>query len=82
MKKILGALFILAGILGGFYVGGWMLFVSPIIMACKAFDTGVLTATIVGWTIIKCILAGFVGWGIAYLGIIIGQLFLFSTIRK
>lgn len=43
MKKIFGVLLMIAGVVGGLYVGGWMLFIQPIIEACQAFDAGTLT---------------------------------------
>jgi hypothetical protein len=36
MKKLLGLLFIIIGICGGLYVGGWLMFIQPIIDACKS----------------------------------------------
>jgi len=82
MRKLLGMLFVIAGIGGGLYVGGWLMFVQPIIDACKAFDAGTLTATIVGWTVVKCVLASFVGGIIAWLGSVIGQLLLIGSVKR
>lgn len=86
MKKLLGLLFIIIGICGGLYVGGWLMFIQPIIDACKSFDAGTLTGTIVGWTVVKCIFASFVGGIIAWLGMVISQLLLvgsaYSSKRK
>lgn len=72
MKKIIGVLLMIAGIVGGLYVGGWMLFIQPIIEACQAFDAGTLTGTIVGITVLKCIFASAVGSIIAYVGLLVG----------
>jgi len=74
LKKLIGILFIALGILGGLYVGGWMMFIQPIISACKAFDIGELTGMIVGVTILKCIFASAVGSFIVWAGITIGIL--------
>ena len=82
MKKLLGVLFIAGGIIGGLYVGGWIMFIQPIIAACKSFDAGTLTGTIVGWTVVKCIFASFVSGIIAWLGSVIGQLLLIGTVHK
>jgi len=73
VRNVIGVLILLAGIIGGLYVGGWVLFIKPIIDACKAFDAGTLTALTVGITIIKCVFASAVGSVIAYLGVIIGK---------
>ena len=40
-RKIIGALLIIAGVVGGLYVGGWLMFVQPIMETCRAFDAGV-----------------------------------------
>ena len=52
----------------GFYVSIWVMLVEPIIYACQCFDAGTLTATIVGITIIKILLSGFVGILIMFIG--------------
>ena len=75
MKNIIGVLIMIAGILCGLYVGGWLMFIQPIIEACKAFDAGTLTGLMVGITVLKCIFASFVGSVVAYAGIIIGGTF-------
>ena len=82
MKKVLGVLFIIAGICGGLYVGGWLMFIQPIISACKSFDAGTLTGTIVGITVLKCIFASFVCGIIAWVGSFIGQLLLVGSYTK
>ncbi len=74
MRKIIAVLIVIAGIIGGLYVGGWMLFIQPIIEACRAFDAGTLTAYIVGITILKCIFAGAVGSFIAWFGCAVGSI--------
>lgn len=76
MRKVLAWLILLAGIVGGLYVGGYLMFIKAILIACHAFDIGSLTAVLVGKTIIKCVFAsvvgrliafaGFIGFGIAY----------------
>lgn len=73
MKDIIGILIMIAGILGGLYVGGWLMFLQPIIEACRAFDAGILTGLMVGITVLKCIFASTVGTIIAYVGIVIGN---------
>ena len=73
MKKLIGVIIIIASILGGVYLGGWLLFVKPILAAYAAFDAGILTSTLVITTIIKCIIASTVGTIIVYAGVIIGS---------
>lgn len=60
-RHFLGIIFMILGVILGLYVGGWWMFVVPIITCCEAYDAGVLTASMVGWSVIKCLLAGFVG---------------------
>lgn len=82
MKQLLGVLLMILGVVGGLYVGGWLMFIQPIIDACKSFDAGTLTGTIVGITVLKCIFASFVGGVIAWLGMVIGQLLLMGSTYK
>lgn len=74
IKYFIGLVALVAGFVGGLYVGGWVLFIQPIIELCKAFDANAVTAVMVGVTIIKCILAGTVGSLIFYLGAAIGKI--------
>ncbi len=61
IRDWLGAIVYAISIIIGFYVSIWVMLVKPIIYACQCFDAGTLTATIVGITIIKILLSGFVG---------------------
>ena len=61
IRDWLGAIVYVISIIIGFYVSIWVMLVEPIIYACQCFDAGTLTATIVGITIIKILLSGFVG---------------------
>ena len=76
MKNIIGGAIILIGWIGGIYVGGWLLFIQPILAACRAFDMGTLTATLVGITVLKCLSAGLVGGLIAWIGSAVGGIVL------
>ena len=72
IKKIIGWLFYIGGILGGAYVGVWMLFVKPILDVCQSFDTNTLTGTIIGAAVLKCLFAAPLGVAIIMVGCIIG----------
>lgn len=72
MRKIIGNLIIVISIIGGAYIGLWLMFIKPIIDCCMMFDNGTLTAVAVGVCIIKCIFASFVGGLIAYIGAAFG----------
>nr|WP_142411428.1 hypothetical protein [Clostridium sp. Marseille-P7770] len=49
------------GVILSLYVGGWLMFVKPIIACCIAFDTGTLTGTMIGISVLKCIFGSAVG---------------------
>lgn len=70
MRKVLAWLILLAGIVGGLYVGAYLMFIKAILIAFHAFDIGSLTAVLVGKTIIKCVFASVVGGLIAFAGFI------------
>ena len=55
MKETLFWTVIIVGIALGIYTGGWLLFIKPIIAVCAAYDAGTLTGSMIGWTIIKCL---------------------------
>lgn len=57
LKVIFSVLIFVGGIVAAIYFGLWVMFIKPILLACAAFDAGTLTATLVGWTVIKCLLA-------------------------
>lgn len=73
IKVIIGVVSLIAGIFGSLYVGGWCMFIQPIIEACKAFDAGTLTGLMVGATVIKCVFAGCVGSLIFAIGYYLGM---------
>lgn len=64
MKKIIGILFIIASIALGVYVGFWIMFVGGIMGIANAWDMGTLSASLIGWNIVKIISASFIGYGI------------------
>lgn len=59
-RKIFSLLVLFLGLYSGAYIGGWLMFVKPIIDACKAFSNGMLTNSIIAFTILKCIFAPFI----------------------
>ena len=73
MKTIIGWIIFIGSIVGALYVGGWLMFIEPIIEACKAFDAGTLNGLLVGTTVIKCIFASAVGWLIFTVGTTIAK---------
>lgn len=67
MRNILALIVFALGVILAAYTGGWVLFIKPIIEACKALDSGNLTALTVGVTVIKCVFAGTVAGLIIWL---------------
>lgn len=55
MRETLFWITIIVGIALGIYTGGWLLFIKQIIAVCAAYDAGTLTGSMIGWTIIKCL---------------------------
>lgn len=55
MKETLFWITIIVGIALSIYTGGWLLFIKPVIAVCAAYDAGTLTGSMIGWTIIKCL---------------------------
>lgn len=78
MKKILGILIMIMSVIGGLYVGGWCMFIQPIMTACKAFDAGMLTGTIIGMTILECMFASCVGSLIYVIGHYVGMYIIYK----
>lgn len=71
MRYVIGWAIFIIGIVASLWVGGWIMFVQPIIEACRHFDAGTLTGMIVGTTVLKCVFASVVGSAIFYLCTII-----------
>ena len=74
-------LLLIVSIIVGVYVGSWLMFVQPIIEACKHFDAGTLTGLMVGTTVLKCFFAGTVCGIVIYTGIAISA-FVAAIVEK
>lgn len=72
-RTIFGWIVLIGSMVSGVYVGAWLMFIKPIIEACKAFDAGTLTGLMVGTTALKCVFASLVGWIIVYVGSVVAQ---------
>lgn len=55
MRETLFWITIIVGAALSIYTGGWLLFIKPIIAVCAAYDAETLTGSMIGWTIIKCL---------------------------
>lgn len=60
MANVISWIVLIGSVVCGLYVGGWVMFIQPIIEVCRCFDAGTLTGAMVGFTIIKCVFASFI----------------------
>lgn len=74
MRSVIAVLVFTLGVVLAGYTGGWLLFIKPIIDCCKAFDTGSLTALMVGITVVKCVFASMVAGIIMWVCTVIAAL--------
>jgi len=80
MKKIYNVLMwmsLIFGSISSLYVGGYQMFVKPIIECLVAFDLNTLTAKMIGITILKCLFAGTIGGAIFAIFYLIALVFLY-----
>jgi hypothetical protein len=71
----------IAGICLGVYTGFWVMFVGGIVDIIDAIKAPVTEASAIGWAVAKIFFAGLVGGIIAWIGIALGAVLGFSTIR-
>ena len=71
MKNIIAIIIIWLGCILALYVGGWLMFIKPIINVVLALQAGIVTGSMIALAIIKILLASIVGGIIAYIGFII-----------
>ena len=71
-RTILGLLIIVASVLGGLYVGGWIFFVGGIVEVIEAIKATPVEAIGVAVGILKVVLASTVGVLVAVLGAMFG----------
>ena len=82
MKKFyyyLGWLVVILGAILGIYIGGYLMFIKPIVECLTLFDMGILTGSKIGWTILKCFFAGTIGGLIFAIGYYIGLIFIYLS---
>lgn len=68
----IGFLIIIASILFGVYVGGYLMFYGGIVQVIEAFQVTPIAAGSIAWGIIKVIFAGTGGVVVAALGVTFG----------
>ena len=74
IKASLGIIIMVISFFGGVYIGGWILFLNPIINCLKAFHVGSLTGIMVALTLLKCIFAIPIGERIVKVGNVVGKM--------
>ena len=72
LQAIFGLLLILGGIVGGLYVGIWLMLIGGIVDVINAAQTTPVPAVDVGIGVVKVLFAGLVGWLSGILPIIFG----------
>lgn len=70
LRQILAIAFLIAGVAGGLYVGGYLLLFKSILTACIALDAGQITAAIIWTTIVKAFLSVIVMSVIIFAGLL------------
>jgi len=66
MKKIIGGLLIVIGVLSGLYVGGYLMFIKGMIQLVQSITPEVIPNSI-AWGAAKIFFAGFVGTIVGYM---------------
>lgn len=72
MRNLLGVVLILAGIVGGFYLGFWWAFIGGIVDVVTQIRATNMDATALAYGIAKVLFSGMIGWISACLGIVPG----------
>ena len=70
MKRFIGKIIGISGVICGLYVGGWLMLIKPIIDICQAIDANTITSSIWATSIIKIIFSFSCGGAIAFAGIL------------
>ena len=73
-RRVIANIVTIAGLVLAAYVGGWVMFIKPIIAACVAFDAGTLTAVMAGMTVLKAVFASAVAGIIIVSAYVIAEL--------
>lgn len=69
MRRFIGKIFSISGIIGGLYVGGWLMLIKPIINIYESINMNTITTTIWITSLLKIIFALSVGGAIAFAGV-------------
>lgn len=62
MRTLLGVALILAGLVAGFYFGFWWAFVGGIVQIIEQVKGPETESLVVGFNLLKILLAGFIGY--------------------
>lgn len=73
MRTIIGIIIMIASILGAVYIAIWWGIIDPIMTIAEAIDAGTVTASLVGWEVIKFLLKEVVAGIVLAVGVTLGQ---------
>lgn len=76
MGKIIGWILIAGGVLLGLWLGLWVLFVGGIGQIAEGVKATPVNDWWIAFGILRIVLAGWVGWGVGALVVVVGTLFL------
>ena len=62
MRNIIGFSLMVCGIIFGIYIGLWVMFIGGIVEIVNQFQLPVISLSAIAWSILRIILAQFVGW--------------------
>lgn len=62
LSFIIGVLLFIIGILGGFYLGFWIMLVGGIVDIINGIKAPIVEVTVIGVGLLKMIFSGIVGW--------------------
>lgn len=70
------------GAIAALYIGGWLMFINPIITACTAYDAGMLTGSLIMITVLKCIFSGVIGGAVFSVAYIIAIMITYTNLKR
>jgi hypothetical protein len=73
-RKFFGTVIMILGVMLGLYIGGYVLFVKPIIDIVGTISSGDWNGGIIAWGILKMVCASIVGVLIGYFTVFVGAI--------
>ena len=76
MKTVIVLLLVLASVIGGLYVGFWLMFVGGFVDIVQAVKAPVTEIGAVAFGLLKMIFASAIGWLVCLLGFVVAAAFI------